>query len=342
MQIHDLIERHWYNRTNPFLSLILFPVSLVYLLIIKLRKFLFDIKLKSITTLPVPVVVIGNITAGGVGKTPLTRYLAEILQAQGVCVGIVARGYNSNNNIACIVSANDDSQTVGDEALLFAKAGLKVAINAKRVDAARLLLKTYPNIQIILADDGLQHYYLGRNIEICVIDASRMFGNRQLIPQGPLRESLDRLNKVDYIVLNGYCQSIQLNKLAISYKVPIIKQEIILETIYNPATGVRLNPQEFTRMNSTYQKLIAVVAIGNPQRFFNYLNQISIDYHETIIFPDHYQYKLSDIPKDGIIITTEKDYTKLDKFDFSNIWVVKINIQLENNVLIEAIKKLVS
>jgi len=332
MKLQSILENHWYSKFDPFLGIILFPFSLIYETIVRIRKFLFKIKLKSSTRLPVPVVIIGNISVGGAGKTPLTKMLAEELSNKGVNVGIILRGYKGDNKNAKIVSAHDDSSVVGDEALIYAKNGFKVAISSKRVEAGKLLFATYPETQVILADDGMQHYYLQRDLEICVIDSSRLLGNQQLLPAGPLREPVSRLNSVDFIVVNGSQNQAQLKNMLSAYKTPILNQELDFECLYNPINGKSVSAQELNNL-----KLLPMAAIGNPQRFYAYLRDLGIRFDKVKSLPDHHHYQESDIPAGYTIITTEKDYTKLSRFNNPNIWVAKVKAKLNDESIINAI-----
>lgn len=336
MRLQTIIERHWYVRMDPILVMVLFPFSIIYEVVIFMRKLLFLLCIKRKTKLNVPVVVIGNITVGGAGKTPLTKHLASQLIARGINVGIILRGYKSTTKTATIVSATDSSTTVGDEALIYAQAGFKVAIGSKRVLAAKLLLQTYPEIQIILADDGMQHYYLARDMEICVVDSSRMFGNQQLLPTGPLREPMTRLNKVSAVVVNGAYNSIELAEILKKYTAPIYHQELELIDFFNPSTQTSKSAIEMAK-----SPVVALAAIGNPARFYDYLEKFGLKIKGVKSFPDHYHYQAHDIISEYAIITTEKDYTKLAKFKPSNVWIARVEAKLNNDTLIEQITNLV-
>ncbi|MBX9597947.1 MAG: tetraacyldisaccharide 4'-kinase [Burkholderiales bacterium] len=330
MKLQHIIEQHWYNKANPFLTLLLFPFSIIYAIIVRIRKCLFIFKLKTQTKIAIPVVVIGNISVGGAGKTPLTKALAAELIARGIKVGIILRGYKGNADKELIVKTSDSSAVVGDEAMIYAQAGFRVAIARKRVAAAQLLLREYPDTQLILADDGMQHYYLDRDMEICVVESSRMFGNQHVLPLGPLREGMNRLNSVDAIVVNGYENHDRLANILAKYKVPVYYQVPEFVHFYNPQTQHIATVQEMKD-----KQLMAIAAIGNPTRFFSYLENLGVKLIKQQAFPDHYHYLKSDINSQYAIITTEKDYTKLAQFAASNIWVAVVNARLDNNQLIE-------
>lgn len=337
MKLLQLIEKHWYIKSNPLLTILLTPFSIIYGLIVRIRTIMFQVNLKSSTKLSVPVVVVGNIGVGGAGKTPLTKHIAEELLKSKIQVGIILRGYKGSSKTPRIVYANDDSLEVGDEALIYAQAGYRVAIGSKRVDAGKTLLAHYPDTQLLLADDGLQHYYLQRDFEICVIDSSRIFGNKQLLPLGPLRESVSRLHSVNAIVINGDYNSAKLNHALSKYRhIPTYYQQLEFIHLYNPVLKISKSIQDFQ-----HEKVLLMAAIGNPRRFFDYLAKLGLNITETQFFPDHYHYQAVDINPEYAIITTEKDYTKLAKFNAPNIWIAVVKAKLNNELLISSIKNLV-
>lgn len=332
MKLQNLIETHWYSRLNPVLAFLLYPASLIYAAVVKIRRWLFKIGFKPIYSVPVPVVVVGNIGVGGAGKTPLTKYLLQTLQDNGIKVGVILRGYKSTIATPHLVVATDESDAVGDEALIYAQAGFKVAIAAKRIEAAKLLLQTFPEIQLIIADDGMQHYYLARDFEICVVDGTRYFGNQSLLPNGPLREPLSRLNSVNAVVINSEISAAKRPKIFSRLSVPVYTQSLEFIDLYNPQSQQSCAIRDFSA-----RKIMALAAIGNPQRFFDYLQEHGIKINATRVFPDHYHYKASDIDSEYAIITTEKDYTKLAKFKKDNIWIARVQAKLDSNQLVTQI-----
>ena len=201
----ERLQHHWY-RLSP-LHILLFPLSLIFRVLSALRCFLYRSDILASVKLPVPVVEVGNISVGGTGKTPLTLWLAQQLIENGWHPGIVSRGYTRTNGRKMTpheVSIDDAADEVGDEPLLMAQRALcPVWISRNRPAAALALLQAHPECDIILSDDGLQHYRLQRDAEIAVIDGARRFGNGMLLPAGPLREPKSRLRKVDAIVING-------------------------------------------------------------------------------------------------------------------------------------------
>lgn len=331
MKLQQIIEKHWYIKINPLLAAVLLIPALVFLIISKIRYYLYKFRILKSYRLSVPVIIIGNISVGGVGKTPLTKMLALQLQEHGKNIGIILRGYKAQNTTARIVHANSNSLEVGDEALIYATNGLKVAIGSNRYQAGLKLLEAYGNLDIILADDGLQHYKLQRDFEIAVVDATRLFGNQCVLPLGPLRETISRLTLVDAIVLNGHKNSEILAPLMDK----LYFQEMILDKIYNPVTKESVDAAYFNDKHVT-----AIAAMGNPNRFFNLLHSYGIKAQQQLIYPDHYHYTADDIPNEGLVLVTEKDYTKLAKFNNPNIYMILVKAKLNNNNLLNRLLKL--
>ncbi|MEE4163274.1 MAG: tetraacyldisaccharide 4'-kinase, partial [Woeseiaceae bacterium] len=199
--VYGWLQRAWYERAPGYRLLI--PLSLVYAAVISLRRALYRLGIFGSERLPVPVVVVGNIVAGGAGKTPVTLFLAEALSAAGFRPGIVSRGYGRADDRRLVaVTATSRAADVGDEPLLLARrSGCPVVVGRDRVAAGRMLVEQ--GVDVVIADDGLQHYRLERDAEICVVDGSRLLGNGWLLPAGPLREPRARLGRVDMILLNG-------------------------------------------------------------------------------------------------------------------------------------------
>ncbi|MCX8514337.1 MAG: tetraacyldisaccharide 4'-kinase [Burkholderiales bacterium] len=329
------IERHWYKQNSIILSIIFLPLSYIYFFIIYGRKKLYQLGYLPKFSLPVPVVVIGNITVGGVGKTPLTQTIAQTLLSRGVKVGVILRGYKSNLEYPTkVVYATDDSYLVGDEALIYAQHNIPVAIGKNRYLAGITLLNKYPNIEIILSDDGLQHYRLMRDFEIAVIDSRRLLGNKFLLPMGPLRELPLKLKQVNAIVFNDHIP-LHIDSY-MSLVSNLYEQKIILDKIYFPQTKNTLDLNDLK-----FKKVAAIAAIGNPKNFFMFLHSLKIDLKYTQAFPDHYAYIMDDVPQNyDLILVTEKDYTKLAKFKLNNVAIVYIKAKLNSLKLIDQIEEL--
>ncbi|CAG1022699.1 partial tetraacyldisaccharide 4'-kinase, partial [Patescibacteria group bacterium] len=299
----------WYK--DPFIGTWLMPFGFLFADVVRFRKFLYRIKVLKTEHLPVPVVIIGNITVGGTGKTPLIIALAELLTQQGYKVGIISRGYGGDET-ARLVTSDSTAEQVGDEALLIAKqTGCQMAVAPLRVEAGRLLLAHQP-CDLLLSDDGLQHYALHRDIEIAVVDGERRFGNGYCLPAGPLREPIPRLNSVDFIVVNGEKTEER------EYTMHITGDKAI-----NLVTGETKPLQQF--IGETVE---ALAGIGNPDRFFNLLKKIGLNI-TAHSFPDHHSFSARDIDFKQTVLMTEKDAVKCTNFAKSNHWFVPVTATLE-------------
>jgi len=374
VKIQQLIENHWYLEDKSIirllLNILLTPFSLAFYLISKTRHFYYKIGIFKSYKLPVPVVIIGNITVGGSGKTPLAKHIVKELTKHNIKAGVILRGYKSKVDKATIVKKGDDPEITGDEALIYANNNIPVAIGRNRYLAGLKLLEEYPNIQLILSDDGMQHYRLKRDYEIAVIDGTRILGNRFILPNGPLRETAGRLEKVDALVVNSQ-EKIKDNWFYTNLKLKLsatnlenqlrLGQKLTLQRIYNPITAETLNindlienklglvnqlssqqRQESITLQPANINIAAIAAIGNPERFFNFITNNGIKLTHTISFPDHYSYLHHDIPTNyDIILTSEKDYTKLAKFNNEKIWIVEVESVLSSTDLITNIINLI-
>jgi tetraacyldisaccharide 4'-kinase len=268
--------------------------------------------------LPVPVVVIGNIIAGGAGKTPLTLWLAQHLVAAGRKPGIVSRGYGRDRGDIRKVGAGATASAVGDEPLLLARrSGCPVYVGSDRAAAACALLAAHPECDLILCDDGLQHYRLRRDVEIAVIDRRGLM-NGWPLPAGPLREPAGRLGQVDALVLNG-------NATAPVKDVPTYAMRLAGQRFY------RLDDPHITCGASALagQALHAVAGIGEPQRFFDHLTTLGLHF-AAHGFPDHHRYVAADLKFTGdAILTTEKDALKCAGLSTLPIWVLPVDAVVE-------------
>lgn len=310
------IERHWYHITP--LHIILLPLSLIFGLLAASRRVLYRIGLLNRITLPVPVVVIGNITVGGSGKTPLTLWLAQQLLDDGWHPGIISRGYRSSAETPRAVSVLDSADAVGDEPLLMALRKLcPVWIGRDRPAAARALLEAHPECDIILSDDGLQHYRLQRNVEIAVIDGMRRFGNGFLLPAGPLREPPSRLDMVDAVVVNNGAGII-----GTEYRMQL--EGTVFRNLLNP--DALMHASDFNGM-----RLHAIAGIGNPERFFRHLENLGLAVTRHPL-PDHHRYTAADIAigDADAILMTEKDGVKCTPFATEKCWVLRVDAQLDS------------
>ncbi|HEU0225027.1 MAG TPA: tetraacyldisaccharide 4'-kinase [Steroidobacteraceae bacterium] len=259
-----------------------------------------------------PVVVVGNLTVGGTGKTPFTAWLARQLGARGFCVGVALRGYRGAASEARRLGPGESSASAGDEAVLLARRGLPVAVAARRADAVRLL---EPDCELILCDDGLQHYALARDFEIAVVDGGRGLGNGRLLPAGPLREPAARLDEVDAVVVNGagYARNEALG--------------MDLE----PVAVVSLDGRERRGLGDfAGREVIAAAAIGNPGRFFAMLRGQGLQ-PEEFAFPDHAAITPSMLPerRGRPVLMTEKDAVKCGADGWQDAWYVEVRARVQ-------------
>lgn len=278
------------------------------------------------------IIVVGNITVGGAGKTPLVIRLCRMLSAAGFKPGVVSRGYGRKDTKLRLVSPASDPAVVGDEPLLIARqAGVPVIVADDRCEAARKLLKQ--GVDVIVSDDGLQHYRMPRKLEICVVDGKRGFGNGLLLPAGPLREPMKRLDSVDYIVVNGESEVVPPERNPVTM--------MLAAGLLRSLDG----RQSWRLAQFAGCKVNAVAGIGNPDRFFNLLRQARITVNEYA-FPDHHQYQPSDFEQmDGNlpVVMTEKDAVKAKNLDLKNVWFLHVDAvlpqQWEKELLSRVIKE---
>ena len=318
------IQRIWYQQNHP-LSWALRPLSAVYGAVSAARRYAYRSGWLKSHRVPVPVIIVGNIVAGGSGKTPLVLYLCELLRRSGYQPGIVSRGYGGKaSHWPQRVSVNSDPAQVGDEPVLLAtRSGCPMQVGPDRVAAARALLQDFP-CTVIIADDGLQHYALARDIEIALVDGVRRYGNQHLLPAGPLREPLRRLRTVDAVVCNSPAQT------------AAPAGEYVMQLEFNTVYSLR-DPSRRQALADWYgQPVHAVAGIGHPERFFKQLAQAGV---KPIAhpFPDHYHYRAEDLQFSPHLplLMTEKDAVKCRQLDLSaifennEIWVVPVSARLE-------------
>lgn len=321
---HNWLQRVWYGGAKS--GLILLPLSGLYWLLTSIRSLLYHYDVLETHAAPAPVVVVGNITAGGTGKTPTVLWLVEELRARGFSPGIVSRGYGgSRSGTSMRVDPDSDASVVGDEPVLLARrAQCPVAVDADRVRAAEMLVED--GVNVIIADDGLQHRRLQRNFEICVIDGTRGLGNRHLLPAGPLRESPRRLDHIDLVLMNGGERG-----------TPAYRFELVA------SDASRLNASLARPLSGFRGKTVhAVAGIGNPQRFFDLLREQGIQVIEHS-FPDHAAIRISDLnfSDDFDVFMTEKDAVKLGRNLADKFWFVPVEFKMDADISAALIERII-
>lgn len=325
------LQRRWYQRRPA--PLLLRPLAALFRSVAASRR-----QKHSATAwkAPVPVVVIGNITVGGTGKTPLVVTLLEQLQAAGLNPAVISRGYGGSVSGPLVLQGHSPEE-VGDEPVLIAqRTGCPVAIGSERIEVIQTLLAAYPSIDVILSDDGLQHYRMARDIECVVIDGARGLGNMACLPAGPLRELPERLEEVDHLVINGELDY-QLPEHLDLTKVSMTSMTLRANDAMNMLTGERRPLSAFAG-----QTVHAVAGIGNPERFFDtlYANQINPRAHP---FADHHPYSAAELSfgDDFPVLMTEKDAVKCVEFAEADWWYVPVDAVLDgplSELLIEKLK----
>jgi tetraacyldisaccharide 4'-kinase len=311
--ISKWIESVWYENT-PAVYL-LAPLSWLYRIVITLRRVCYRAGVIKSQRSDRPVIVVGNITVGGTGKTPLVIWIVEWLKQQGYRPGVVSRGYGATAaHWPQIVESDSDPSMVGDEPLLiFQRTACPVVVDPIRIRAARILVAR-GDCDIIVSDDGLQHYALERDIEVVVVDGERRFGNGRCLPAGPLREPVQRLPQVDLIVCNG------------TGRVKELSMQLVGDV------AVNLDDQSQRPLANFFRgPLHALVGIGNPQRFLDHLARFDLQF-DSRVFPDHHHYRPDDIvfQDDAPVLMTEKDAVKCRAFADKRHWYVPVTARLDD------------
>ena len=319
--MYKWLHRVWYEGGSSYQMLL--PLSGIYWLLITLRRCLYSVGLLGRHRALVPVIVVGNITAGGTGKTPLTIWLARELQERGLSPGIVSRGYGgSRSSTSMRVDAASDPEVVGDEPVLLSqRTACPVVVDANRARAAQMLVDD--GVNVIIADDGLQHYRLERTYEICVIDGSRGLGNRLLLPAGPLRETINRLSEVDQVLINGRLSETSGGLTAVEQNA--IEFDLVAKEV-SRLNGSLTRPIERFAGTTVH----GVAAIGNPARFFDMLRSQGIQVIEHAL-PDHAKLDVRDLNfgDDFEVLMTEKDSVKLKGARSDKFWTVPVELKID-------------
>ncbi|MDF2153632.1 tetraacyldisaccharide 4'-kinase [Vibrio sp. CAU 1672] len=314
-----MVEKIWFEN-HPLKYLlwpILWPLSLLFGAVSRAKRAQYQTGKKQAYRAPVPVIVVGNITAGGNGKTPVVVWLVEQLQQLGFKPGVVSRGYGAKApHYPLVLNADTPTAHCGDEPkLIQRRTGAPVAVDPVRANAVKALLPQ--GVDIIVTDDGLQHYALERDVELVIVDGQRRFGNQSLIPLGPLREGVERLDEVDFVITNGGEAQAGEVQMALA-----------------PSAAVNLITRRQVEV-SQLKELVAFAGIGHPPRFFHTLKGMAADVRVTKGFADHQDFdpqELTTLAQQGAnVIMTEKDAVKCDSYAQDNWWYLPVSAQFDEN-----------
>lgn len=322
---------HW-SRRGAF-AVLLFPISLLFTLLAASRRALYRAGVLRVERLPVPVIVVGNIAVGGSGKTPVVAWLVEALRAAGFRPGVVSRGYGGTVESVGIVPADGDAAHFGDEPVLLARlTACPLAVGRDRPAAGRALLAAHPEVDVLVSDDGLQHYALARDIEIIVVD-EHLMGNGWRLPAGPLREGVGRLAQADLVIAHG-ALSAALHSAA--GKTPVVQMQLEGEMLERIDASERRPLAAFSG-----QRVHAVAGIGRPQRFFEQLAAAGLDVVPHA-FPDHHAYVADDLIFEEMAprILTAKDAVKCAPFAPSDTWVLPVRASIDATASQRIVEKL--
>lgn len=334
MKLHEIIEQHW-QKPHPILHGVLSPLSKIFAKMVAKRRAHFLSGSLKTQKLPVPVVVVGNIHTGGTGKTPITAALVVAWQAYGIKVGIISRGYGRKSREIHVLNEHSKVDDAGDEPLmLYRQTHAPTAVGANRHEAGMALLAAHPDLQMIVADDGLQHYALARDVEIAVFPAADV-GRTDLdmLPNGALREPLSRLQDVDFIVISNH----KTQNTSAFFRQPekIFHSQI---TLSQPHRLQNPNEKWHAGCLKENETCVALAGIARPQRFFHALNECGIALKQTIALPDHAP--ILTLPTADHIFITEKDAVKLSPPFAANIWVLPTVANIQPNLAKQVLQKL--
>ena len=332
-----LIEKVWFenHKAKWWLVPLLLPFTVLFLLISSIRRFAFGVGLIKSYSVNKPVIVVGNIGVGGNGKTPVVIHLVELAKTLGFKPGVISRGYGGKADIyPYSLSIQSTTEQAGDEPILiFKRCHIPVVVGSDRVANAQKLIEL--GCDVIISDDGLQHYRLQRDLEIIVVDGKRLFGNGLLLPAGPLREGTSRLNNADIVIFNGECNTRDKSSLLMT---------LVATKLRHIQTDKEVSLTDFLSDNI---KVNALAGIGSPQRFFDTLQRLGFTLVKQQGFIDHKDFTINDFNpfKDDLpLLMTEKDAVKCQQFAQANWWYLPVDAQFseqDEQVLIQNIKQLV-
>lgn len=324
----------FWQRRGPAAAF-LFPLARLYRRITWLRRLAYERGWFKVERIDVPVVVVGNIAVGGSGKTPVVLWLVEHLKQAGRNPGVVSRGYGGRVRRPTGVTRQSKPAKVGDEPVLIAaRTGVPVWVGPDRVAVARALRKAHPEVDVIVSDDGMQHYRLGRDCEIAVVDEAQL-ANRLPLPSGPMREPLHRLAECQLVLAHG---ELTPHVHAACPPAPVFKMRLMPTAFYDLADPRRRRaPAEFAD-----KRLVALAGIGRPQRFFDTLEGLGLQLAERRAFPDHHAFRRADLAfaKGSTLLVTEKDAVKLRAFAPADTWVLPVEADIREGAFERVMERL--
>ena len=312
-----MIERVWYQ--HPWYKwpvfIALFPLTVLFWAVSRARKVAYSMGLKASVKVSAPVIIVGNISVGGNGKTPMVVHLAQFLTENGYRPGVLSRGYGGHSDqYPCTVISTSEPTEVGDEPVLMRQhITCPMVVDPKRARGAQFLIDAH-HCDVIICDDGLQHYALQRDIEIVVMDGKRRTGNHFLMPSGPLRETRFRLAEVDFVVINGEHASVN---------------EHLMQLVPGQLVNLKY-PNRRLSLEQLDSPIVAAAGIGHPQRFYRLLEQHAVVIKECLSFADHHDFQEGDLPKERVLMT-EKDAVKCQQFAYDDWWYLPVNAKLDIN-----------
>ena len=316
-----LIEQAWYH--NHPIKWLLLPFNALFYLLSALRRILFNLGVFKQPPLDIPVVIVGNIGVGGNGKTPVVIYLVEQLKQRGLKVGVISRGYGGEKRNSPLLLTNETTaEQAGDEpVLIFKRCQVPVVVSSDRVASVNLLMNQGCNI--VISDDGLQHYRLKRDVELVIVDGKRRFGNGWLLPAGPLREGLWRLKTVDKVIVNSGLADVN-------------EQHMYLkgDKLINVHDGSVVAVNDFKEHHGKDNVINAMAGIGNPERFFISLHDLGFSLGQKIPFVDHHHFCDTDFEQfcsNTPLLMTEKDAVKCSGIAPPNSWYLPVDAHFDDN-----------
>ena len=341
------LEAEWQRLGGG--ALVFLPLAIVFRLASSLRRALYRARMLPAWRAPVPVIVVGNITAGGTGKTPLVIAVVDALRGAGRSPGVVSRGYGrvpptdaDPRGVVRVLPGVATPEYFGDEPVLIARrTGVPVYLSPDRPAAARALLAAHPGIDVLVSDDGLQHYALDRDVEIAVVDGDRGFGNGLALPSGPMREPISRLRTVDCVVVNGsegdtprgarnpvFERISRIPGATATSPPPRTFSMRLAGERFVSFSGQDLEPAQFA-LGARGHRVAAVAGIGNPARFFAHLGRLGVP-AECHAFSDHHQFQPRELRLPGVelVVMTEKDAVKCAAFADARMWFLRVEAAL--------------